>query len=229
MSEPTKLQRDAAGKLITEIVLAANIPGLECWRGDLFMGPGKIKTKLMQAATATRDALYFSYEQAWGVSCTLTVRIDDGGHVSCVVDWSTTSRNMSSARASIRLYTQVLDLGCLIEAHMADHKIETDEEHWKRMQAKYDAQHKKAADEYKKGLYTGTTFTIEQVKKEKVPRLLWTNLEGRKCGAQTRFDGKCCVKGRLLVWNGVNQQFVVRCGRHKDRSAKTPHDDAIEL
>ena len=69
------------------------------------------------------------YERGWGIGCRLNVAFDhvwdevDIFKIRIDVSWSSTTRDVASARAAIKLYTEVTDLAAELQSVLTERPI----------------------------------------------------------------------------------------------------------
>jgi len=176
---------------------------------------------------------YFNWEQSWGVSCSLQVdwktvtKRKDGKDVKitvpeCKVSWSSTGRDIASARAAILLYSAVTDLAIIIETHFRDRDIEDKDLEYARRSKEREEQRAAEVEAYKSGLEDGATFNWDD-ENDDVPLELEHGLG--ECRAHRSKDSgeQCGAATKTLRWSVKHQTFLARCGRHKN-SGLTEHD-----
>jgi len=231
-----------ARKLVARLVLNARIPGLKghCW--DI-MPKMAARQVWHEAERSIYGCQYFSYEQAWAINATLTVEFTDGHRTisgkkvptsvcHCKVNWSSTGRSLVEARAVVKLYSDLIDLGALIETHLNGLLIETTQEEFARYCEKQKEERKVELAEIRKEDRWKTGYTVEFTRKalkaNKVPVEFYPEYEHKCgqvfCGGMTRANDPCVVKAKVLVWNEGLGRFLPRCNRHQKLSAPTEND-----
>jgi hypothetical protein len=228
----TKL--DDARAEIAELVLDARIPGLGHSRRTLTSSDEYRASVISDAQENAYGGSHFEWEQSWGVSCTLRINWKEakkrtGGKTvtfsvpSCDIGWSSTGRDIVSARAAILLYSAVTDLATLIQTHYRDRYIESESDYYKRLEAIERAEEDLVIEEFKKTLGNGDTFTYDEVGNG-VPRRVEASLCDCNATKSRKSSDVCGVDTKTLTWDANNSIFMARCGRHKHVGLTIPFD-----
>ena len=235
----TKLED--ASREVAELVINAGILGFcpSYHRGLLNQADLESHHERVRQGNGYGDWLHFTWEQSWGVGCDLEVKwktaekMQNGKKVKrsvpeCKIGWSSTGRDILSARAAILLYSAVTDLATLIETHFRDRDIETADAAWQRRSKLREEKRAAEVEEFKKTLKSGQEFDLENMNSQEVPAELWEDLD--TCSAyRSKESGDCCgAKAKTIVWSGKLKKFIARCGRHSKNVSLSEHDRADE-
>lgn len=227
-----------ARERVAKIVLRAQIPGLKGHRWDMSPKTATQQT-LLEARSGIWGHLYFNYEQAWGLGACLSCEFKDekravpGGiqkqkYAQCSVlhvkvSWSSTGRSLSEARAAVVLYSQVVDLACMVEAHMNGLVIQSSSAAYDIERAKRKAKRDKELASERETYVAGFGVEYHNAPKE-VSTELWEHLMGEQCGGETGKGDQCKAKSRVAVFVIASKRFVPRCMRHCEHDKATGFD-----
>ena len=232
-----KMKFEDAKLMVVKMVIGARIPGLGSNRLDLNDTAWR-RRYLQDAKTVLRDSQDFEWEQAWAVNCNLRIRWTDEAknilgktaECKCSVSWSSSGRDLGDSRACVALYSKVLDLACLIEAHMAGHYIESISDSYDRV---HQESLKRKMAEFRYGQFFDLTFKKRKkhahggsysttgIPYDLVPDAV------HKAEGHTVKCGCCKNKAKLLIWHSPEKGFLLRCNRHRDRVPPPPSLEGI--
>jgi hypothetical protein len=235
-----KMKFNDAKLLVAKTVIGARNPGLGGNRRELNDTDWK-RRYLHDSKSVYNEDQSFEWEQAWGVHCNLRVKWNEGekrlygktlkvSKLTCEVSWSGTGRDLSQARAAVALYSQVVDLGCLLESHMDGHAVEPAREAWERS-------HSEMLEARKLEIRYGTIFELNFKKRKshahggkyETPDIHWDLLPEavQQAEGNTVLCGQCKNKARVMVWHSPEKGLLLRCNRHRDQVPPPPSLEGI--